>query len=76
MAKQPVKQLTLQIHSPEYPDVWVRTKEEGELLAYVENTGKQPNNLEKSHPAYKLWTYRTKRDGVVVDLIKEFNERT
>lgn len=54
--------------------VWVRTREEGELLAYQENTGKDPNNLDPSHPAYKLWTYRNKRDGDVVSLVHDFEQ--
>lgn len=75
MAKQPLKQLTLQVHSKEFPDVVVRTKEEGELLAYVENVGHPPNNLEKDHPAYKLWTWKTKRDGDVIELIKDYESK-
>lgn len=61
--KQPVKQMTLMVHSQEYPEVVTKTREEGELEAYVANVGRQPNNLSPDHPGYKLWTWRTKRDG-------------
>lgn len=67
--KLPVKQLTLMVHSDEYPDVVTRTREEGELLSYTENVGHPPNNLPKDHPGYKLWTWKTKRDGDLKSLL-------
>ncbi len=44
------------------------------MMAYTENTGKQPNNLEKDHPAFKLWTYKNKRNGDVLGLIDAYNK--
>lgn len=63
MVKQPVKQLTLMVHSREFPEVITKTREEGELESYTENVGHPPNNLPPEHPGYKLWTWKTKRDG-------------
>ena len=60
--RQPIKQLTLRLHD-ETNELVVRSVEEGELKAYVENVGHEPNNLSPEHPGYKLWTWRTKRDG-------------
>lgn len=67
--KQPVKQLTLAIHSKEYPEVITKTREEGEFEAYVENVGFEPRNLSPDHPGYKLWTWKTKRDGDLKKLL-------
>jgi len=69
LAKLPVKQLTLQVHSLEFPEIVVRTKEEGEVVAYTENVGHEPRNLDKTHPGYKLWTWKTARDGKLSDLL-------
>lgn len=52
----------------------VRTKEEGELKAYIENVGHPPNNLEPSHSAYKLWTYKNARSGNVLNLIHDYQK--
>lgn len=72
--KQPVKQLTLRTHSQEFPEAVVRSVEEGELYWYKKETGKHPNNLEPNHPAYKLWTYKTKRDGNIPDIVAEYEK--
>lgn len=73
MVKQPIKQLTLRLH-PETDELVVRSVEEGELLAYTENVGHPPNNLPKDHPAYKLWTYKNRRDGEVADIVAEYEK--
>lgn len=79
MSKLPVKQLTLMVHSSEYPEVSdsfgykevavTKTREEGELEEYVRNVGFEPRNLSPDHPGYKLWTWKTKRDGSIEDLL-------
>jgi hypothetical protein len=69
--KQSPKQLSLQIEFGDpvenslgyHEGCVVRTKEESELKAYVDNVGFEPRNLDKNHPGYKLWTWKTKRDG-------------
>ena len=75
--KQPIKQITLRTAQPMEND-WVskyyhelpvvRSVEEGELLAYIENVGHAPNNLPPDHPGYKFWTWKSKRDGNVLEL--------
>lgn len=81
MAKQHPKQLSLVGECFGESDffgyaeqVVLRTKEEGELRAYIENVGFEPRNLPPDHPAYKLWTWKTKRDGNPIELIETYNK--
>lgn len=69
MVKQPVKQITLMVHSDDFPEAVTRTREEGEYLSYTENVGHPPNNLPPEHSGYKLWTWKTKRDGDLAVLL-------
>ena len=80
MAKQHPKQLTLigegcgETGFFGYAEVLVtKTKEEGELEAYIENVGFEPRNFPPDHPGYKYWTCKNKRQGKVLDLFP--NER-
>ena len=53
----------------------VRTVEEGEAYWYRQSVGHPPNNLDPSHPAYKLWTYKNARSGNVLELIAEYESK-